>query len=61
MAVSVVLFDNVIFGFYPLPKHLFISLFPHEWLFTCFMIRRKSVGGKKKKKRSHVLNRLLFY
>ncbi len=28
---------------FPPKKHLFISLFPHECLFTCFMIIRKSV------------------
>ncbi len=58
--VFVILFVNAVVGFYLFPlKHLFISVFPHEWLLTCFMIiiERKSV----EKKRGSVLDGLLFY
>lgn len=59
MAVFVILFDNIMFGYYLSTKHLFISLFPYECLFTCFMIIRQE--KVRKKKRSLVLNGLLFY
>lgn len=47
MAVFVILFDNIMFGYYLSTKHLFISLFPYECLFTCFMIIRQEKVRKK--------------